>query len=86
MSDRISDTRLLQILQTRACPGLPGDLCDGAYRAARRLLAARDWGDILAPVAKLTKGHFAIHAHGKWVIVFIWIPGQGARELALQRV
>jgi len=86
MSDRISDTRLLEIFQTRTCTGLPADLCHRAYGATRRLLAARDWSDILVPVAQLPDGRFAILAYGKWVIVFVWVPGQGARELALQRV
>lgn len=86
MDPRILDPRLLEILETRTCPALPGDVCDRAYGAARRLLAARDLCDILCPLAQLDDGRFAIAAWGKWVIIFVWIPGQGARDLALQRV
>ena len=86
MSDCIFDPRLLEILETRTCSALPGELCDRAYSAARRLLAARDLCDILCPLAQLDDGRLAIAAWGKWVIVFVWIPGQGARNLALQRV
>lgn len=86
MKDRITDARLIEILETRACPALPGDLCDRAYGAMRRLLAARDWNDILVPVARLPDGRYAIRLLGKWVLIFCWIAGQGARDLALQRV
>ncbi len=54
------------------------NLCGRAYSATRRLLAARDWSDILAKVALFSGDRFAIHVHGKWVIVFAWVPGQDA--------
>lgn len=86
MYDRISDSRLIEILDTRTCPALPGEVCTQAYGAMRRLLAAREWNDVLVKVAALPDDRFAIHVLGKWVLVFTWIAGQGARELALQRV
>lgn len=86
MTCRICDARLLEIHQTRACPDLPADLCACAYSAARKLLAARDLSDIFVPIAKTPDGLYAIRAYGKWVIVFNWTPGLGARDLALRRV
>jgi hypothetical protein len=85
--DCIDDPRLVEILTTRACSGLPADLCSSAYRVLRLLLAARAWSDVevFTQIAALPDGRFAAPAHGKWVIVFEWLPGSGARNLALQR-
>ncbi len=86
MNTRITDARLLEIVESRDCPDLPAELCHLAYRAARKLLAARQWGDIFAPVAQFPDGHYAIHVHGKWVLAFQWGPGNGAWDMSLRRV
>lgn len=86
MNSRISDERLVQICQTGACLDLPPAIHLPAFRQASRLLAARAWIDIFAPVAELADGRFAIHVYGRWVLSFAWSPAALAHDLALERV
>lgn len=85
----INDPRLDDILATGTCTSLPADVCAAAYRVTRLLLAATTWGDVQLfrrRLAHLEDGRHAIGVTGKWVLIFTWYPGSGARDLALQRV
>lgn len=86
MNHRISDGRLLEILQTGACPSLPRVIHHPAARTARRLLAAAAWTDVYWPVAQLPDGRYASHVHGRWVLAFAWSPAALAHALALERI
>jgi hypothetical protein len=86
VKSRISDGRLLQICQTGACPDLPPAIQLPAFRQASRLLAARAWIDIFAPVAELERGRFAVHVYGRWVLSFDWSGAALAHNLALERI
>jgi hypothetical protein len=84
--DRVVDPRLVQILATRGDPSLPADVAERAYRLARLLLAAHEWRDITVFTMPMPCGdRFAAPVVGKWVVVFVWVAGAGARDLALQR-
>lgn len=86
--DRVADPRLVQILAAREHPDLPADVAHRAYRLARLLLAASEWRDLSVftdPQPRGPPDSFAAPVLGKWEIVFTWMPGSGARSLALQR-
>ena len=86
MNNRISDPRLLEALQTGACPLLPNPVHRPAFRIASRLLAAASWADVYYPVAPLPAGRFAVHVFGRWVISFAWSSTALAHALALERI
>lgn len=86
MNHRISDGRLIDILQTGACPTLPRALHRPAFRLTQRLLAAEAWGDVYWPVAQLPDGRYASHVYGRWILAFVWSPAALAHALALERI
>jgi hypothetical protein len=85
---RLSDQRLVEILQTRTAQDLPVEMTAIAYRLVRLLLAAKSWDDVsvFSRVAALPDGRYALPVVGKWFIAFQWTVGLGASDLKLERM
>lgn len=84
---RISDPRLVRMLENGETCGLPPDVAFHAARLSRLLLHATEWRDLTIFTDPFPHGE--LHAAGvtsKWAILFRWDEGIGASELQLQRV
>jgi hypothetical protein len=87
--DRFMGDRVAEIYQWRLAQGIEEHLSIAAHRLLNRLVAATSLQDVdtYGPVYDWANapGRLGIQVEGKWYLTFIWVEGQGAFEIQLER-